>query len=64
MLALLGILGLIGGGAVATGLGGYFLSERLSKRNTERTMGAVDYEYEKLGRRQITAGDLFEELKK
>ena len=64
LLAIIGSAALLAVSAAGTGLGGYFLNKVISKENAERSKAVVDYEYEKLGRRQITTSDLFEELKK
>ena len=56
----IGIVSLLVFGAAASGVGGFLMSDTLSKRNAERMKGVTDYEYEKLGRRAVTFDDLIE----
>lgn len=57
---IVGIIGLLAIGAAATGVGGFLMSDTVSKRNAERMKSVTDYEYEKLGRRAVTFDDLIE----
>ncbi len=57
---IIGIVSLLVVGAAATGVGGFLMSDTVSKRNAERMKSVTDYEYEKLGRRAVTFDDLIQ----